>query len=292
MRRLQVIFVALVALSACTEKSPLPPEEVLSRAANTVPSLLSARFDVEIDIEGIVAGQEVTGESTVKGRMQEAGTQMQFVIDGKGDASDTSLEGSMEWVILPSREIYVNIYALKVDPAPVFLPFVQSVIGQWIQVSRGNDLVQPVTPDPRLLRAQSQVITVIEDHGLVAVRDRKAYHYTVALDQEKFMEFLRTTVQGDQTFDEEAARSAVASIQAEGELWVDMETFFIHQIVWNIKKIEEGEDLWSLNADIKIYDHNTAPPITPPTDALPFFETMPLTPAFEEDIFQSLLKNP
>ena len=292
MRRSWIILVAVLALSACTEKSPRPPQEVLSRAANAVPSLLSARFDANINLEGLVADQKVMATSTVKGRLQDAGTQLQFVIDGKGSVGDISLEGSIEWIVLPSQEIYANVYALTVDPAPVFLPFVQNMIGQWVQVSKGHDLPQPVTPDPRLLRAQSEVITVSKDHGLVSLHGRKAYHYTIAIDQEKLIKFLRSTVQGEEKFDEAAMRSVIASIKAEGELWIDTETFFIHQILWNIEKTNGEETLWDLTAKIEIYDHNTAPPISPPTNALPLSESIPIAPIPEEDILQSLLKTP
>lgn len=292
MRRILMIIVALLAVSACTEKSPLPSEEVLSRAAGAVPNLLSARFDASIDIEGTISDQEVAGEVTIKGRMQDAGSQMQFVIDGDGDVGKSTLKGSVEWIILPSQEVYANIYALSIDPLPVFFPFLQNMIGQWIQISEGNEVVLPVTPDPRLLRAQSQVIAVIKDHGLVSVRDRKAYHYTVALDPEKLVEFLRATVREGQTFDEASVRSIVASIRAKGELWIDTETFHIHRIEWDIEKTDKEETVWDLTAEIEIYDHNSAPPITPPADALPLFENMSLTPVLDEDVLQSLLKSP
>lgn len=292
MRRFTVIFLALLALGACTEKSPLPPEKVLARAAGAVPNLLSARFDASIDIEGTISDQEVAGEMTIKGRMQDAGSQMQFVIDGDGDVGKSTLKGSVEWIILPSQEVYANIYALSVDPSPVFLSLLQNMIGQWIQISEGNEVVHPVTPDPQLLRAQSQVIAVTKDHGLVSVRDRKAYHYTVALDPEKLVEFLRATVREGQTFDEASVRSIVASMRAKGELWVDTETFHIHRIEWDIEKLDKEETVWNLTAKIEIYDHNSAPPITPPADALPLFDRLPLTPALDENVLQSLLKSP
>src|SRR3989338_9069275 len=285
MRRL-LIPIACFTLVSCVgadRKPSLSPEEVLQRTVVASRQMETARYTATGRLEWTEeGGRTASVDLRMEGVLTDFGAQSQVMVDVDArvtdpEKGDTDIDGTLELIAASDREVYLFLHALAVQPATgMFLP---DRIGQfagkwWLLPAQGGGTPSEdaLTPDPRLLQAQAQVISIEEDRGLQSVRGRDAYVYDIVLDQEKLLTYLRelAAVHGG-TFDEENVRAFVTKLHASGELAVDAETFVIHRFVWEFEPVsvlDRGE--LRARFDVQVRDHGWEMTITPPTDVLLF----------------------
>ena len=73
-----------------------------------------------------------------------------------------------------------------------------------------------------------------------------------------------------QPIDTTMLETILAFVNADGELFIDAETFLIERLVWHISAPELPFGKFSLDLTLDLKDHDNAPPIVPPLDAIPF----------------------
>ncbi len=289
-----------LALAACgTKRAGLPPEEVMERAARASQELLSAVYDLSGDFSLASGGSTVAqGQATVEGRLQEGGSQIQFALEGTltlPESGPAAISGKLE-VIAAGEQVYLKIHELRDDPPGGILQeeILRGALGQWWLLpapggGTGATAASAVTPHPRLLQAQTQVVRVTEDRGIEELRGRDAYHYDVVIDPGKLVAYLREVARERGEDVPEEAYAPLAEIKARGELWIDAESFLAQALRRAIDAfpLPDGR-LLRLSFFGNLRDHNAAAAIALPADANPFSQVVlpPLPgvmPSLEEE---------
>ena len=273
MKRFLLCSFTLLLLAACASGPVLPPDEVLKNAARTGQELLSARYNVDGSLAFTEAGVQKTALFTVSGILQNGGEQSSLVINMKGsfpEAGQTyNVEGSIELFVTFNQEMYVKLGALEVDPPHPLLnaEALAKFQGAWWKLQDDMMTGESVTPEPSLLKAQSEVIRLVEDKGTETLDGRRAYHYLVTIDKEKLVQYLKSVSEEQgQAFDESATRAWADQYESDGEIWIDAETYHMLKIEWKIKQSEQGSAPLDAKVTIRFSDFNEAPTIAPPTD--------------------------
>lgn len=275
----KIVFVgALLVLASCARPSTLPPDDVLRRASQATQDLASARYTIEGALtSGKDAGSH--GTANIEGILQDSGKQTQFTLTLAGSFANEgrsyNANGSMEVIVVWNQELFLFLKDLVVEPAHPLLDraSVELFRGKWWKIpeaSQGNAAIT-VTPDPRMLEAQAEVVKVDRDRGMMTIDGRSVYHYDVSLDREKLAAYMkRIAEERGETLSVEELQEKLQGLVATGELWIDAETFFVHRLTWNVRKEDPGDDSgFALTFTANLRDFNTAPFITPPKE----FET-------------------
>lgn len=251
----------------------MPAVEVLRRATRASETLQSARYSLIAEMSGGVAPMAGRADVRMDGILQGGGRETQFalrvdaMVDTDGQESRMHAEGDvfLEW----GGDTSVFLRSLEMPGSD---PEAESaLLGSWWKIASANGGAPPaaVTADPRLLRAQSEVVRVTRERGTATLRGRTAYRYDVTLDPDKLATFLNAAAEArGQVPDAAALRAQLAAYDASGELWIDTETFHVHRVVWRIAP-RSGADGIALRMTADVRDHDVAPAITPPADAKP-----------------------
>jgi hypothetical protein len=189
-------------------------------------------------------------------------------------------------VVTDLHELYVQLRELSVRPEQQALPPVADALGTWWKLPKAGSLnAQALSPDPAFVRAQTDVLRFQEDLGNEPVGGRDAYHYLVSIDTERLVGLMKTAAeQRGEAFDAEGTRSALDRYDAQGEVWIDTETYHLHRVHWTISSTDASRPV-TLELDVGLTNHNAAGPSAPPSaaretslDALrPLFELTGLT---------------
>lgn len=289
----RLVFIPLLFFAACQQGSPLPPEEVLKRAAVASQELESARYHANVEFAGGkddgIGGRGVV---TVDGRLQGGGVQTQLALQLDGEirmpgVPASSVQADLDIIVAGRDEVYLRINSVESNPSFPLLssPILQEFQGQWWQLRDNGSYQSPssVTPDPRLLRAQSEVVRVARDHGIERYDSRNVYRYDVVFDPEKFASFLGEIdrLRGEEQpngagFDPLAVTAALLGVGATGQLWIDAETFLLRRIEWDVS-VKTGEtDFLNVSLQVHLFDHGQAPAITLPDGAKMFVPSVTL----------------
>ncbi len=300
--RLVLSMASCVILAACLPvkngDARLLPEEVLRRAADATQTLESAQYVMEGNFDVANGARMAEGTVRIDGSLNDAGEQLHFQMDVaaniRDESEEYSVQANLEVSLLSRDEVYMNVHSLSSQPPNAIFrsEVLRNLIDRWWLLPRGDTPPEAtsVTPDPRLLRIQSQVVTVTKDRGMKTVDGRETYHYDVALDTEKLVAYLsEQSAQRGDAFDAAKVKEDLNSVTASGELWIDAETFYMQKIFWNVQQIPiEGYGTASLSMTITFRNHNAAPVLEPPLDAKPFtpaiFFTLPDDALFPEEI--------
>lgn len=124
--------------------------------------------------------------------------------------------------------------------------------GEWRRVScKGSRVMQPVSPDPQLLRQQADSIIVTQDLGNVNINGRSAYHYAVVLNAERMLTLLGSF----STASREETNGLLRQELFEGEMWVDTQTFALHRLLWTVRGVGVATEP-VMRFDLQLQDHN------------------------------------
>jgi hypothetical protein len=268
MRRLLVPSIALLTLvAACSRQGEFAPEEVLRRAAQAVNQLESAAFDVR--------GQYSTPSQTnlawnAKGELAHGGKELSFTAHVSGTLADQEEKkhdvSAQADIVVTSTDVYFRLRSFTVNPPHPAIHSEQAaaLVGTWYKLPSEQNQAD-VTPDPGLLRAQSQVIHVTEDRGLSRVGDHESYNYVIESDPQKLRQFLENS--GDPRGAESVSALVTLLNGMKGDMLINSKTFFVDKFRWSSSG---GQDSASMSLDMTLTNHNNAAPVTPPQGAVPF----------------------
>lgn len=257
----------------------LPAEEVLDKATHANRDLQAVHFKASATFDLPQTGG-LHGTFQADGRTQQAGKQVQFTFQGAGETPGSTGEASPwqidgELIVANEQEVYVQIRSFTGGPASLppimFAPFLNR---WWKLPPKGAAPSTGVTPNPELLKMQSAVVDVTRDHGLTTFNGRRSYHYDVSLNRDKLVQFLeQVAVERKEQPQTEEWRKAAEKLDAEGELWIDAETFYVQGLRWTLSSSEASMP-YEVQMQFDLSDHNAVNPIQPPADA----ELLPANP--------------
>lgn len=277
-----VASLILVSCGGTSTEKGLPSEEVLRLAAEKSNTLLSAHFESNVDFTVRNVVFPASGKAKITGTLQDGGSAIQFSADvdalvSPTERSDTfHVLGNADMFLTGNDETYLHLNALSTQPEQNLFKkdLLELMKGKWWLLSSGsNEVGVPggsLTPSSGFLKLQSQVVRVISDEGFTKVDGRKAYHYKVGIDTEKLLQFLEQIARDrKESFDRDTITPLLLKITADGELWVDAETFLIRRISWKLTGLQERESGMIVDGSfsVTLTDHNAAPPILPPKDS-------------------------
>ncbi len=275
-----------LVLTSCIKQGNLPAEEVLMRSSIANTGLVSARFSIHTQLSSDTG---LNGSIDADGLMQQGGRQLRMNVTTSGNTSDgMAWSGIGEIIVLSENEVYMNIQqANAVPPHPLLLsPAFSQLTGKWLQLppQDTSTTTDVLTPDPYLLRLQSDVIRVVRDRGIVNLNGRDAYRYDVEVDPERLAAFLQ-----ESSVDASAAESllqGLAGVKAEGEIWIDAENFLLTRANWHLSlpQVESADDI---NIQMQLTDIGVQASIVAPSPVEPFPDT-PILPSPEASIMLEL----
>lgn len=248
-------------------KSDVPAEEVLRLSTQANRAVQSAAMDASFSLNIPSAAGVSAIEAEIAGIMQNGGTQLQFDLDAEGtSAAGTRWNTRASFVVAGEGEVYAKIDELAADPPLALLPpeTLAGLRGRWwlLPSASAGLPAGDVTPDPRMLRMQTEVIDVTRDRGIVTLDGRRVHHYETALNNGKLAAFMEESSGTGSTFD----ASALEGLTVTGELWIDAETYVLRRARWDARG-PNGERVMELEATIS--DHNDGFTVSPPADAEP-----------------------
>lgn len=272
------LILGFLLLSACVRRGSLPPEDVLARAAGRNAAIESFAFQGTLRLAMSRPGEtllplvgnilfEVVGVSQSRGRQTQATVSFQ----GTLESADTShaVAGRFETFTEQQGAVFLRVSDVAVSPPhPLLrddaLAAIRGATWWMLPGSATGAAISQVSPDPGLLQMQTNVITVSRDRGLVTVDGHEAYHYDVSVDPGKLSQYLRRAAEAQgRPIDDASLDLFVRSFTAEGQIWIDADTFDVLRTLWNVEPASEG---FSVRADLTIKQHNAAPRIRPPED--------------------------
>lgn len=284
----------ILLLAACTPKLPeLPAEEVLRRATLSAQSTAAAAFaaDGTMTFSGGVFG-EGTGQLHAEGLFQDSGNTIATTVNlalsfRDEEGRETQAHAIFETILVQGKRLYLQVHQLESPSvAGLFDPaLVSALIGTWwIFDAPEEGTPTSVTPSARLLQAQASVVRVTRDLGVTTLEGVPAYHYAVAIDPERFLEYARELHrESEQPLDEDRLRSELAGLQATGELWIRADDFSVLQMAWAIPALPmPDQSLLAVQSTLRVKDAAGAAPIVIPAEARPFSATDLLPPGVPE----------
>lgn len=277
----RLALVAVLLLTACQQQQEppqtLPPQEVLQNAAQATRKLQSAQYLITADYD-IDSGAtwQAQGVLRIDGTLQESGRQMRFQTDLTAQVQDSvtgdyTLEGLLEVVVLEGENVYLNIQSLKSQPDNMLYDpkLIAQLVDVWWMLPENEMPPESVslTPDPKLLQAQAEVISIKDEHGIEEVNGIPSYHYSVELDKNKLLSYMES-LGSERGEDFSEVDLALSSATTKGEMWIDTENFFIQKFVWNIQDLRYSDiGTADTNFTVTFRNVNSAPAIQPPENA-------------------------
>ncbi len=270
---------SLLVLSSCAKQGAYPPDEVLRRAALASAQLQSALFDVHADGDGLVSGSALRASLALQGTLQQGGKENAFhaVLTGNTDQKNIHYEFSADADVASAAngDMAFQMHTAAITPPSALLQdgMTEQLLGKWWSLPSGRkDAAAAITPDPALLRAQSQVVKVTQDRGLETLDGDPMYHYAVAIDPAKLLTFLQQVAQEKgETFDAAQAAADLGKYRATGELWIDAQTWYVHRLSWDIRTVaSSGPLVFHVTLTANLHDQDKAPAIAYPKDTTPF----------------------
>jgi hypothetical protein len=270
-RRLASIAVLVLLLTACKRAGDLPADEVLRRATLQSVQLTSAKYTALIGVRLAKGALQGEGKAEFEGQLADGGKQTSTNVTADGTiilgVSKSAFHIVADVMTELGHDAYFRLKEATIDPVPAWGKTITDLVGTWWRVpgeNRGTLPTPPVTPDPKFLRMQAEVVTVTTDHGLVSLHGRDVYHYDVAIDPEKLIGFLKASAaERKEAFDEAATRADLLRYDAKGELWIDAESFVLHRLKWMITTKNDPDGL-RLSIDVELRDHGQPVTIAPP----------------------------
>lgn len=284
MKRILPAACALLFLISCTRTGSLQPSQVLEKASQANQILESANFTVNADVQGNIGflPGDWNGNAMLAGQMSNKGKQIKFNATVSADTTDenndkTHYELGSDLVIAGEEEVYMRINTLEITPDSILFPpdTITTLLNQWWLIPSGTGAtpgaMSDITPDPTLLKMQTDTISVTKDNGLVDMDGHTAYLYDITIDPVKMRNYLTEMykAQGRTPTNDELALSETT---AKGRIWIDSTDFFIRRIIWNISSNDRSKPL-EARIDVSISQQNEPVTITIPADFHPFPST-------------------
>jgi hypothetical protein len=257
----------------------LPPQEVLRNAVNASSELQSAVFRATFDATNVPMGTlSTTFHASVDGAMRDGGHQLMFGTDVTANATvdghDLDMRMDADVIVATQKEVYVKFRAVQgLLAQALFLspnPEQSMHIDQWQTwpTSESGSNSATVSDDPTLLSMQANIVDVALDRGLVNIHGRTAYMYDVVLNRERTLQYLAEIARRSGKPDDAAKSVAfLDGYELTGTLWIDAESFNMHQIRWHGVKRDDPSSTFDVS--VELMNHGDPVTIAPPPNALP-----------------------
>ncbi len=273
------MLMGILLLQSCKRQGSLQSDDVLRKAVTAGSQLQSADFDAKIDFTLTNAVMPWKGSLHLTGAVANGGRQSDVTAHAVVSASGKSpqnIQGDAR-LISDADQQYFTVTTLNAQPELPLVTQLQKAAGTWWHTASPQSSPEEISPDPVMLKAQASVVKVTQDHGLERVRGHDAYHYSVVLDPQKLVEFMKTLPDQSQSGKllEQFGKYDVA-----GELWINAESFALERGQWVISAKDQSGMQMHISAD---FEHqNDAQKISPPKEFQEFsgqdmFNFMPMT---------------
>lgn len=275
--RLSAFVLAALLLSACGANRP-DPQELISRAVRATQATRSVNFNLSGQFRFWSLQLSADGAVTASGATAENGKSIfaNVGFDGNLGQGDMTAPASAkaDLSLLPSGELSARVREIDGLPFNMLLPPAQreALIGRWIRFV-GGSTGTVVTPEPQLLDAQAETVVVTEDLGETTLRGVTVQHYRVAIDKEKMAAYL---ARAGANRGEDASSGWLAGLAADGEMWIDAETAFVHRIRWSV--VDPKGDSLSLTVTVDLSNHGTALVPEAPSQVVDFDKLLSVPP--------------
>lgn len=276
-----ILCIGTAVLSACSQTGTtfeaLPSSQVMKNAAQASVLLESVRYSIDATFDTIsTLGMQVQGAIAMNGIMHNSGEHLQANIQLDADVvqqnETTTIQANADFVVRGSQEVYMRLQNYTVAGPEAFFPQVltDAMKDTWLAVSTPEDQPTSVTPSPRLLYAQAQIVSITEEYTPALLQDRMHYHYKAAVDPEKLIAYiLQLSQENGEIVNEADLRKTYESVQIHGEIWIDAQTYHVGKIIWNIEPIslETGRELQA-KITASFSDFNNQEPILVPEQTM------------------------
>lgn len=260
-------------LASCSPARPEEPSEVIAKAARMSQKLESATVTIVGALRSGPATNSIGGTLKMEGVLQSGGKQIELALTIKGktipEGEDSTVSANI--IVLSEEEVFAKIEEVTGADPLLGSESLRAMKGQWyVLPSASGSMRQDLTPDPQIIKFQAEVVRVTADRGTETLHGRTMHHYNVEIDPEKLERFLATVAEAKkQKFEQrEMVQEFFTKADVKGELWIDTETYFIHQISWTMNPAA-NEEQPNATIAIEINDHNAAKNILPPKNAIP-----------------------
>lgn len=274
--KIRVIALASLALASCSRAPSEDPLVVLDRAATKAQSLDSAAFDIDFSYSSSEPPLAVSG--TAEGVMAHAGRQLSLSFRGNmrlpDDGPDKTVSIAGNFIVADTGDAYLRIQ--RADGSILMLPGVglipDTMLDTWYSFESPSSGVDAVSPDPSYLAMQTSSLSIVRDRGIDRIDGYDCYRYDVAIDREKLLAFLeRTASEKHEQFDRASAETFLKTHDAQGRLWIDVETSVIRRIEWQLSSVD-GAPAMDASFALHLQKHGETVEISPPSNAIPFSE--------------------
>ncbi len=290
---LLLVGASVLVLTACVSHQGLPADQVLKKAAGVGQNLESADFDGVVDFNWKQGAASYMFHLILNGTLNNAGRDTQLGVAATGTIRDATqsydIDANVQTISLDNGE---NVYLKldKLDTSPAYPPLsgkqLLSFMNRWWKLPSDKKPAdaQAITPDPRLLRAQTEIVSVTSDHGIRSVDGHNVYMYDVTIDHAKLAAFLRTlATQNAQAFDESQTEAFWQMFDAKGSLEINADTFAIEQLTWKLEPTK-GSEVPAITFTIHFSNQNHAANIAAPPDYTVYTSTLlPQTEASQSE---------
>ncbi len=244
----------------------------MRRAAQASGTIASSNFSLVGRIGMPSAIGPLTADFEMDGVLQDGGKVSEFGLKVQGDLpgqdAQHSFSAGLDVVAEWGTQTFFRLNGFEIEPEYAAMPTdaLQRLTGAWWRVPTTTGPSSTVSPDPRILNAQAEVVKVLRDRGIQRIHGRDAYRYDVTLDPAKLTDFLHRVSQRDgNPFDRAKALSDFQNYSAVGELWMDTKTFYIHKITWDISPSDPLTGA-SLTLAAELTNHDSAKAVRPPAE--------------------------
>jgi hypothetical protein len=197
------------------------------------------------------------------GILQDDGATLSFLFD----AGEGKEKTSAQIVVWQGMELYFKILSSTSTESGS----VSDTLGNgWWRIPLSSAPSFFVSPEPGLLRLQTEAVKVLSDQGKETLDGRSYRHVTVSLDEAKAVSLLRrVATDRETTFDEQMVLSQLRATGATGDLWIDTKTFLTSKMTWTTKA--------GLTFTFAVSDPDDTPPVLPPAGARTLPDNVPLS---------------
>lgn len=284
MRRALFLCTLPLLIAGCSRPSALPSTEVLRRSATASQTLASASFNGNGTLSMANESTKQQYQIDAQGALQNGGRQVELNLKVNGSivsANQTyNLGGDLSVISLSRSEVYMRLQNVHSQPEYPLLSgtLLKEFIGQWwlLTGSGSSDAAaDQVSPDPNLLKLQSEVVNVTADHGIQRRDGHDVYVYDVTLNPQGLQQFLQHLTTGTDAGIKQT-QEFFDQYRATGSLEIDATTFYVRRVAWKLTPKRDGPDHMEAAFDVTFRDQNSAPRIQAPAGAKPFRSTLTL----------------
>lgn len=262
-----LFFACTSILISCVQVPVKSPQEVLRNAVLKNSALESFSFTLRATIDGVnptldAATVDAVGVSTHRGTRFVASGSVKVSASAQGNPYDATLKGV--FVVPSETQMYFRFSELSGLDRQLPPATVESLLREWFVMPRPESAAMFLTPSTAMIDTQAQGLSVKQDDGIQTINGRPSHHYIVTLDTAR----IASLSELDQNM-----RRKLADVSADGELWIDAESYHVIRAIWRLKNVATSNGMLTINADVMFARHNEQLRVEAPSAAQPLISS-------------------